>query len=189
MTEAIATPGGPRYPCTYDGCTRRSVRDDGHCGYHRKFLKRIGRLPPPKLTERERILGRIDKRNDGCWHWTGAADRKGTGYGMARYQGRNRGAHRVVYMLLVGPIPAGLELDHLCCVRICVNPEHLEPVTHEVNTQRAVMQATDELCANGHLWADGNARHRPSDGVRECRACCREKQARHRARKRAARVA
>lgn len=186
MAEAIATPGGPRYPCTHDGCTRRSAHDDGLCGYHRGFLKQYGHLPAPAPTEQDRILGRIDKRGDGCWMWTGAADRNGTGYGCCRYQGRNQPAHRAVYQLLVGPIPAGLQLDHLCGVRLCVRPDHLEPVTRLVNTQRAVLRATDERCANGHLWADGNLRIRESDGARECRACAREKTARYRERARAA---
>lgn len=65
-----------------------------------------------------------------CWEWTGQKD---SGYG--RYSGRP--AHRVTYEVLVGPIPDGLTLDHLCRNKGCVNPDHLEPVTSSENTRRA----------------------------------------------------
>jgi hypothetical protein len=73
--------------------------------------------------------------SDGCWEWTGARTRGGYGYfwlGVAAYP-----AHRVAYATVVGAIPAGLDLDHLCRVRHCVNPRHLEPVTRSENIRRA----------------------------------------------------
>jgi hypothetical protein len=69
-----------------------------------------------------------------CWRWTGATD--SSGYGNVKVQGRVRKAHRVVYELLCGPLPAGMEGDHLCRERACVRPEHIEPVTHIENAQR-----------------------------------------------------
>jgi len=71
----------------------------------------------------------------GCWHWAAKWD-SGNGYGKVRHEGKCSMAHRVVYLLLVGPIPEGYVLDHTCRVRGCCNLDHLEPVTVQVNTQR-----------------------------------------------------
>jgi HNH endonuclease len=74
---------------------------------------------------------------DGCWEWTGA--RKDNGYGTVSHPGRRTAnAHRVVYELLEGPIPEGLDLDHLCRNRGCVKPGHLEAVTRKENLNRGV---------------------------------------------------
>jgi hypothetical protein len=74
-------------------------------------------------------------KTEGCWEWKGAKD--GDGYGHLGVAGSVVGAHRYAYELLVGPIPEGLHLDHLCRNRPCVNPDHLEPVTQAVNVGRA----------------------------------------------------
>lgn len=71
----------------------------------------------------------------GCWHWAAWWD-SGNGYGKVRYERKCRMAHRVVYLLLVGPIPEGHVLDHTCRECSCCNPDHLEPVTVRVNTHR-----------------------------------------------------
>lgn len=71
---------------------------------------------------------------DGCWRWDGKRDPKG--YGRSELNGRCISAHRVMYILLRGPIPEGLHLDHLCNRTWCVNPDHLEPVTPEENRRR-----------------------------------------------------
>jgi hypothetical protein len=70
----------------------------------------------------------------GCWLWTGGLDQYG--YGKVRIYGRTRGVHRVAYELWVGPVPDGMQLDHRCRVRHCINPEHLEPVTVGENIRR-----------------------------------------------------
>ena len=73
---------------------------------------------------------------DGCWIWLKAKDKKrGYGYSFAG-PGKSRKAHRIIYEMKYGPIPKGLELDHICGITACVNPDHLEPVTHAVNVQR-----------------------------------------------------
>lgn len=81
------------------------------------------------------ILERFKEDEHGCWLWTGAVGRHG--YATVKWQGVSRVAHRVVWTLLRGEIPRGLVLDHLCNVKHCVNPDHLEPVTNAVNIQRA----------------------------------------------------
>lgn len=89
-------------------------------------------------TVTERFWPKVERVEDGCWLWT--ASLTGDGYGRISLGGKFGPmglAHRVAYELLVGPIPEGLELDHLCRVRRCVNPEHLEPVTHAENVRRA----------------------------------------------------
>ena len=102
----------------------------------------------------------------GCWLWLGAL-REGYGLYSTRRPKSTRNAHRVVYELLVGPIPSGLQLDHKCRVRRCVNPEHLEPVTPRENVLRgegvAAQHAKRVTCKNGHplIWDGWQRRCRP----------------------------
>jgi hypothetical protein len=70
-----------------------------------------------------------------CWLWRGKLNEKG--YASTTHKGKSTGAHRKAYEMLIGPIPEGLELDHLCRIRHCCNPDHLEPVTHLENVARA----------------------------------------------------
>lgn len=86
-----------------------------------------------KLTDEERVLRRT-KVTDSCWLWVGATN--GEGYGCITIHNESLMTHRVMYEALVGPIPDGLFIDHLCRVHNCVNPEHLEPVTHGENVRR-----------------------------------------------------
>lgn len=119
---------------------------------------------------------RVVKSPD-CWGWSGhiAAD------GYAKYGGTK--AHRVAYELVVGEIPAGLQLDHLCKNIQCVNPAHLEPVTDLENKRRRY--ADYDRCASGHPYTDANTYIRPS-GHRDCRACIRERVRRYREKRAAA---
>lgn len=117
----------------------------------------------------------------GCWRWTGRHDR----YGYGRL-GRE-GAHRVVYRALIGPIPAGKVVDHLCRVPCCVNPAHLEPVTHRVNVLRGVSFAAVNYakvkCDNGHPYDLVGTYYRPN-GHRDCRVCIRARVKRYKRRQR-----
>jgi hypothetical protein len=104
-----------------------------------------------------------------CWAWT-AAIKQSSGYGAFQVGGKTRYAHRVAYEFMIGPIPDGLELDHLCGQRACVNPWHLEPVTGLVNSRRGRQtRATDTHCANGHEWTAETIMFR--GGYRKCREC------------------
>lgn len=129
----------------------------------------IGRPPTPVM---DRLLPRIVQEPTGCWIWTGAITH--LGYGHIWDQGRNRRVHRVAYENLVGPIPEGLHLDHLCRNRACCNPDHLEPVTSGENTLRgetlAAANAAKTHCPQGHPYAGRNLYRQP-DGARVCRTC------------------
>lgn len=117
----------------------------------------------------------------GCWLWTRGLSPHGYGEGCER-GGASR-AHRMAYRGFVGPIPEGLELDHVCRVRRCVNPEHLEPVTHQENMRRgetiAAANALKTHCRQGHPYDAANTHVLP-DGSRTCRTCHRERMKRAR---------
>ena len=102
--------------------------------------ERISALP-------ERFQEKISPQMDGCWLWTASVDR--CGYGRTKIGSRKLGAHRVVYELLIGPIEAET-LDHLCRVRSCVRPSHLEPVSLRENLwRRPSMAAVPEWTPDG----------------------------------------
>lgn len=113
-------------------------------------------------------------RSSGCWLWQGTLT--ASGYGFTEYGAvrRRTRAHRYVYELLSGSVPEGLELDHLCRVRHCVNPDHLEPVTHWENLLRSdnpfAVNARKTHCLRAHELAGDNLRIEP-DGYRTCREC------------------
>lgn len=116
---------------------------------------------------------------DGCWEWT--AVRNAPGYGVIhRLDKGSRLAHRILYEMLIGPIPDGLELDHLCRNRGCVRPDHLEPVTRLQNVRRGdgprllkERNASKTHCPQGHPYAE-QERYRRPNGERRCGACGRD---------------
>lgn len=119
----------------------------------------------------ERLWSKVAPGAGGCLIWTSAINHRGyglfagpAGYGMPRFNA----AHRWAYVAANGPIPDGLEVDHLCNVTACVNPTHLEAVTPEENKRRAVERRTH--CKNGHEFTESNTYFR-RDGGRKCRRC------------------
>lgn len=134
-------------------------------------------VPTIVLSDRQtKAFWRNVAKNDGCWMWGARLDQ--TGYGRVYIRARGHrfsvAAHRLAYMLLVGDIPHGLELDHLCRVRSCVRPDHLEPVTHYENDRRgahpnAIAHRTG-ICRRGHEISGANA-YRRKDGRKQCWQC------------------
>lgn len=111
---------------------------------------------------------------NGCHVWTGST--RGKGYGGVRIDGRTEFVHRVRYEREVGPIPEGMQLDHVCNNRLCCNPAHLRPVTNRENTLRGetitAAQRAQTHCKHGHELAGENLEPGAlRRGVRQCRAC------------------
>lgn len=135
----------------------------------------------------QRFFAMIDSGE--CWEWSG---QRVNGYGRFQLNDRNRTAHQVAYELFVGPIPEGLEIDHLCRNRACVNPTHMELVTHRENVLRGETIAARNFygteCVNGHPWSPETTGRR-HDGGRFCRPCARERNRVYKQRKREERAA
>lgn len=110
-----------------------------------------------------------------CWNWIGEVNDKG--YGRIQIEGRRMSAHIFFYELFNGKISNGLELDHICRVRNCVNPKHLEPVTHSENVKRAwaIRIKNTPNCPNGHAYDEKNlyifSEKKTGKKWRLCRKC------------------
>jgi hypothetical protein len=123
------------------------------------------------LSETQRFWAKVAK-TEGCWLWL--AGKSSAGYGNVKMDGRWQGAHRVAYTLLRGPIPEGLQLDHLCRNRACVNPAHLDPCTAKENAMRSelTLQSRNKRkthCPKGHPYGGDNLV--VVRGERYCREC------------------
>jgi hypothetical protein len=122
------------------------------------------------VTQAEQFFARVDAEGD-CWQWTGSDN--GKGYGVIQFDGRLQRVHRLSWEYLVGPIPDGLVLDHLCRNKRCVNPDHLEPVTNRENVLRgygiSAQLARNTECPNGHPFSGDNLII--TDSGRRCRIC------------------
>lgn len=128
------------------------------------------------MEESTRFWAKVDKRDDGCWEWQ--ASLAGGGYGSFVVQNRRRvPAHRYAYEALRGQIPAGLQIDHLCRNRKCVNPAHMEPVTQQENIRRGESGkhwAAKTQCPAGHAYEGHNilqTKNARGGAVRKCRMC------------------
>lgn len=134
------------------------------------------------------FFGNIEYNTDGCWLWMGALDKDGYGY-YAAYRKRER-VHRYSYELLREDIPDGLVIDHLCRVRSCANPEHLEAVTDVENIMRgnapAVLNSQKTHCVHGHELIGINLYIQKKTGKRFCRTCDRRRGLAYEKRKREA---
>lgn len=180
---------GSTWQCVIDGCSASKHHAKGMCYPH---YQATWRAKQPK-TDPEGVARRRRQRSwdrfwslvdvgGPCWIWTGTLDYKG--YGRAMYRNQPiRFTHRIVWEMLVGPVPEGLELDHLCRVRACCNPDHLEPVTHAENMRRGIT-ATKTHCPKGHPYAGENLKVNSRAG-RQCRTCSAYHSAQSKARKRA----
>ena len=163
--------------CSAEDCGRLA-RSRGWCGTHYERWRRNGDLElRNSLPLWDRLWAKVDASGD-CWEWTAAKNH--LGYGQIGESGTRRllMAHRAVWELLVGPIPRGYDIDHLCRNPGCVNPDHLEPVTHAENMRRGfgfdVWQKSKTHCPHGHEYTTENTYVNPK-GSRECRTCKRSR--------------
>lgn len=140
---------------------------------HATRFRRTGSTDDPTPRVEDRFWAKVDRSEpNGCWRWL--ALRNHGGYGRFWFEGKQRQAHRVAYVLFVGPIPDGFDIDHLCHNRSCVRPEHLEAVSPEENTRRRraflTANGAKRACPAGHPYNEGNTYWR-TPRHRECRAC------------------
>jgi hypothetical protein len=132
-----------------------------------------GVVRPLTQKELERLWSNVSMDGAGCWIWTGL--RFQAGYGNFSLESKSAYTHRIMYMIFVGSIPQGLHTDHLCRVRECCNPEHLEVVTCRENILRspiapAAINAAKTHCKRGHSLSGDNL-ELLEDGGRRCRTC------------------
>lgn len=163
--------------CSIPDCEKKPY-GRGWCQMHWSRWRRHGNPHAPSnqgLDPLDRFFSKVNV--DGpCWEWIGQLGAQG--YGVFSFQRKDTAAHRWIYQRLVGPVPAQLELDHLCRNRSCVNPDHLEPVTHKENVLRgsgvAAMHARKTHCIRNHELSGSNLRVRLKAGKyveRVCRQC------------------
>lgn len=155
----------------------RPVKSLGWCGaHHQRWLKHGDpeRGGPIRVwgSPEDRFFSRVTRDPDNpaaCWISTGADN--GAGYSVFQVDGRQVYMHRWSYQHFIGPIPAGLQLDHLCRTTRCVNPAHLEPVTCGENIRRAAVRYKSIThCKRGHEFTPENTRV-GSSGSRNCLEC------------------
>ncbi len=131
-----------------------------------------------------------------CWVWEGAPTKDGYGQAANRkkWEGKRKYAHRVSYECFVGPIPEGLEIDHLCRNRRCCNPSHLEPVTRSINNIRGLVghkaraiNLAKTHCPQGHSYSGKNL-YLCKKGFRHCNTCFRERTRAYRAKQKESKI-
>lgn len=162
--------------CSIEGCERKHF-GHGWCATHYARWNRHGSTDDPKPSLSERFWNKVNA--DGvCWEWMGASrSGKPGGYGAFNAGGKMVSSHRFAYEDLVGPIPEGLIIDHLCKNKPCVNPDHLEPVTPGENIRRGALPFIAKErgrkvthCPRTHLYTTENTLYN-TYGHRSCRTC------------------
>lgn len=177
--------------CAVFDCGRPPAKR-GLCVQHYKRFRRYGDATVggpikryAKGSPHDRLMRYVDRADhpDTCWEWVGGVSTQGYGRLGDGY------AHRISYEVMVGPIPDGLELDHLCRNRRCINPNHLEVVTAAENTRRGMSPSMvvrrNRTCSHGHTLSGGNLYIRKSGGW-QCRTCKRLRMRTYSRQKRAA---
>lgn len=132
----------------------------------------------PRIREEiSAIMARMQVENpSGCWDWPGYIH--SYGYGMKYVDGKVQPSHRLAYIVAKGPIPTGLDIDHLCLNKKCFNPAHLEAVTRSENSRRRHVSEAKTHCPRGHEYAGENLRiirkgRNDNRTARFCNECCR----------------
>jgi len=122
------------------------------------------------LLAMTRIMPRVVRDENDCWVWSGA--KSSAGYGNIRVNKVWRHTHQFSFEFHKGPVPVGMEIDHLCRNRACCNPSHLEAVTRAENLRRARLHRVPSThCARGHEMTEENTMREGPNGARRCRIC------------------
>ena len=162
--EHCSTTFAPKY--------EKRDRPQVFCSKRCKALDERKRGVPNARPLIERFWAKVEI-TPSCWVWRGTRNK--LGYGYLNSSGKRTPAHRVAYNLLVGPIPEGLELDHLCRNPFCVNPEHLDVVSHLENVRRGMgfsgINFRKTHCSKGHPFDATNTYVWKRNGQRRCLAC------------------
>jgi hypothetical protein len=160
-----------------DSVTQRLIDSDA---------RRAAMPPKPekvKPTRLEELMRRVEKREDGCWQWLGQCSENG--YGISKHEGHQIATHRLIYFLMIEPLPPEMVLHHTCENTGCVNPAHLEPLSVREHLRRGrtfqAANAAKTHCPRGHEYTPENTRLTAGKhGGRECLTCRRERKARSR---------
>lgn len=147
---------------------------------HYKYVESIGGPDAPRDMD-WLLRWTIPVPYSGCYLWLGAVSQGD--YGSVNDGTGTQPAHRVAYKLANGPIPAGMEIDHLCRVHCCVNPAHLEAVTNRENKMRG-LRRIKPVCKRGHEMSGTNITYDPLGRRKGCRECNRLSSAAHYAKRR-----
>lgn len=162
--------------CSANTCIKTTQNNGRYCTTHYWRLRHWGML---ERTFDERIDSQYSVDENGCWIWRNKPS--GHGYSETTNNGKRIKLHRYMYERYKGEIPVGLVIDHLCRVRHCINPDHLEAVTNRENVLRGISisakYARKTHCKHGHEFTKANTR--VYNGGRYCRACARESARRH----------
>lgn len=177
--------------CSVAVCQRAAL-ERGMCHAHAEWARRNGATPTHRIYSDipwdERFWARTSPGDNGCILWTASTGSEGR-YGICSYQGRVHPAHVVAYLVFVGEYDRSLDVDHLCGVTLCVNPGHLEPVTHRENVLRGrslqAQNARKTHCIRGHEFTPENTIIQ-NGGCRACRTCVNVAQKRNRLKRLAA---
>ena len=180
----MSAPGTPKASqaaitavCSVPGCGPSKNRlAKGLCNKHYKRLRQTGSVRRRVLSAEERLLANRQVAPNGCWRWMGTINAQG--YGHLSFNGERTSPHRLAYLVWVGPIPDGSEVDHVaargCRHRDCFRPDHLEAVTHAENVRRgtgpSAIAAAKTHCLRGHAFDSDNT-YITNDGRRQCRRC------------------
>ena len=150
--------------CKQGGCDK-PPRRIGYCATHYKRHRLGGDMSAPIRTMGGGMLNFWPKvqKGEGCWEWTAARDAKG--YGQFKHRGGMRLAHRVAYENERGPIPAGLQIDHTCWNRACVNPAHLRLADNALNAQNRAGARSDSMSGVRGVYWDKREKRWRADGM------------------------